>query len=271
MNIVEKDTHEARTLVIGNEGNKEDFSLKMIRHMKDPLFLPPAGPAAAAVCEGGAGFDISGLTTMNAALENRTLSAEEITAMIIRLGNAILILEAHLLGDENILLSPDRIYAKPGSLELLFCPALLSEGNFEERLRPFVREIFLHADTAEPHTLKLASELMKVSLLKHYRMHDLMKVLENGAPKENRTEEREEKEERYVFTESPTAKVSRPGRKKEEDLLLPWPEEEDPEITEYKKNGIFSKIKDLARTAVSWVRGDDEPEMTEELRFEDHT
>lgn len=180
MKILEKDTHEAKLLVIEDGEGTEDFTRKMIRRVKDPLFLPLAGPTAGTLCAEGFGYDISGFVPLSEALENRTLSASEITAVLIRIGNAILLLESHLLGDENLLLSPDRIYVRPDVMEPVFCPSLSAEESFEERLRPLVSELFLHADTEDPPTLKLASELLKISLRKHYRMHDLLEAVENG-------------------------------------------------------------------------------------------
>ena len=277
MNIVEKDTHEAKILVIENEESAEDFTRKMICHVKDPLFLPGAGPAAGTICQTGFGYDISRMQPLCEALKNRTLSAGDITAMLIRLGNAILVLEAHLLGDENLLLSPERIYVKPGSVDLSFCPAFPAEESFEERLRPLIQEIFLHADTRDPQTLALASELLKVALRKHYRMHDLMDVLQNGArPADGGNTE---KEEIKSIEETGTVPHLLPKRDHGE-AGAPLPSLYDPQFAEYpemekadkeEKGGLFGRIKAMASAVVSWVRGDDEIESTALVTFEDHT
>lgn len=282
MNIQETDTHEAKLLVIEKEGNTGDFDRKMIRHVKDPLFLVPAGPSAKALCEGGLAYDISGLETMEQSLQNRTLSAGDLQSALICLNNAILILEAHLLSDANLLLSPDRIYVRSGSAELIFCPAFASEERFEDRLRPFLKELFLHADTSDPHTLRLASELLKVSLRKYYRMHDLMAVLETG------TERKEQPAIKLLSAE-------RPGKTEYltsdtyggSDMFSAdtdggdWPGDEEEAggifgrkkngMVAGKENGIFGKMKAAASAAIAWVRGDDEITSGDMIVFEDHT
>ena len=277
MNIRETDTHEAKLLVIENEGDAGDFDRKMICHVKDPLFLPAAGPFAKALCEGGFAYDISGLETMEQALGNRVLSSGDILSVTISLNNAILVLEAHLLSDANLLLSPDRIYVRTGPAEPVFCPAFSSEESFEERLRPLIREIFLHADTSDPDTLRLASELLKVSLRKHYRMHDLMAVLENETGKKKTPlpgllipEHDPEKH----------ASLRGPACEKEKDVFPVWPEEEEETgglfsrkqgTDPRKENGVFGRLKSAASAALAWVRGDDEITSGDMIVFEDHT
>ena len=287
MKILEKDTHEAKLLVIGGEEDAEEFARKMICHVRDPLFLPPAGPSAKTLCEGGFGCDISGLVTLQSALMNRTLTAAEITAMIIRTANAILVLEAHLLGDENILLSPERIYVRPGSLEPVFCPAFSAEESFEQRFRPFMRELFLHADTGDPQTLRLASELLKVTLRKQYRMHDLLEMLEKGngrkvidgggtVPAQMTRTLQDKLSEESLSPAPESVPVFRPGHMQDDFPAAQtdrrefcgeeWPDEERP-----AGPGFFGRIKGLALSAAAWVMGDDEPPSSKTIRFEDHT
>lgn len=182
MRITEKNTHEAQYLIVEDDGPADDFEEKMLCHLSDPVLLKTAGPGAAVYTCGSdhcAGYDISGLVPMDRALENLSLRTEEMAALLIRLNNAILILEAHLLSDANLILSPDRVYVEPGTLDVAFCPACGREGSFEERVRPFIREIFLHADVNDPVSLRTASRLLKVSMEKQFRMHDLMKVIED--------------------------------------------------------------------------------------------
>lgn len=266
MNIQEIDTHEAKLLVIGNEEDADGFARKMIGCVRDPLFLPTAGPSAKAYSGDGFGYEISGLVPLPDALKNRALSLEEITAMVIRLGNAILVLEAHMLGDENLLLSPEHVYVRPGSADVTFCPAFSAQESFEERLRPLIREIFLHADAEEPRTLRLASELFKVSLRKHYRMHDLLEVLESGArPAEDGLPEPVLPEP--AAPQPAFLKPAAPPFAFEE-----WPDEaENASSGDEARGGLFGKMKEMAAAAVAWVRGDDQIESTSMIRFEDHT
>lgn len=282
MNIQETDTHEAKLLVIEKEGEAGDFDRKMIRHVKDPLFLAPAGPSAKALCEGGFAYDISGLETMEQSLQNRLLSSGDLQSALICLNNAILVLEAHLLSDANLLLSPDRIYVRSGPAEPVFCPAFASEESFEDRLRPLIRELFLHADTSDPHTLRLASELLKVSLRKHYRMHDLMAVLETGTERKEQPAIKLLSEERSGKTEylsgdtyggsdmfsAGTDGGDWPGDEEEAGGI--FGRKKNGTVTG-KENGIFGKMKAAASAAIAWVRGDDEITSGDMIVFEDHT
>ena len=229
MKIMRKNTHETDYLLVLGEAETDEFEEKMLLHLKDSLLLKRACGIPEEALEGedvqtAYGYDISGLKNMREALVNACLKASDLTAVLVRLNNVILTLEAHMLGDGNLLLSPDHIYMKPGVPEPLFCPVKTQEGSFEERIRPLIRELFLHADSRDTATLRMASELLRVSMGKQFRMHDLMAVIESGG-KDPRPEERP------VFLpageEDPERRLPGP----EEEYLLeeeePQPEEED--------------------------------------------
>lgn len=175
MKIYEKETHEAKLLVLEYETGLSELDEKLIDSIESRSLLKPHSRDPEGLVTR---YDISQYETLQEYLINRKLSRTEMIGFLAQLKSVIGVLEDHMLGDSNILLDPPHILIDSMNRKVRFVPARVQEGTFTQRIRPLVEAMFLHADISHPEALYFAAELMKVQLRGNVHLHDLMQLID---------------------------------------------------------------------------------------------
>ena len=185
MRIKVNDTHEARFLEVSGELMEPDrFEERMIASMVHQGIIRPLSESM--LSGNTRKYDITGLRTLSEAFAGRTLSAEDIAGLIIRIDTIMKDLRNHMLPDSCILLDPSYIYAEENG-NIRFIAVSGMEEGFQPNMRKLGDFIFLHADTKDERALGLSSALLRIMMQEGFRMHDLVSAAEKFRKKEPET------------------------------------------------------------------------------------
>jgi len=176
MKIYEKETHEARYMYIEYENGGSDLDEKLIDSLDSRSLLKPNSRDPEGFITR---FDISQYETLQQYLINRKLSRSEMVGLLAQLKSVISVLEDHMLSDGNILLDPPHILIDSMNRKVRFLPVRKQDGEFTNRIRPLIEEMFLHADISHADALCFAAEMMKTVLRGNVHLHDLMQLIEH--------------------------------------------------------------------------------------------
>ena len=218
------DSHNGRSLVIERTGAEDRFEERMILSLDHPSLLKPLPDRF--LCDGSFRYDISGMTSLRENCGKRSLSAPEITSLILRLDETVRYLEDHMLCDSNLLLEPEYIFLD--SERLYFIPAASGGESFSESIQELGKFVFLQSDTENEEAVRLSGGILRAILGGECRMHDLLRVCGKNRQKEEVTKAV------VIYPEGNT--VTGEYSREEETKKLPvFDQERNPEPKEPKK------------------------------------
>lgn len=125
-------------------------------------------------------YEITSRQPLSRLFEHKSMKLTEIQNLIFGIARTLDHMEAYLLGEEQILLKPEYIYADPESLTVMFCLVPGSRFDFMESLTELLRYLLGKVDHQDKEAVVAAYGLFQESQKENYSLEDLLNVLRSS-------------------------------------------------------------------------------------------
>lgn len=125
-------------------------------------------------------YEITSKQPLSRLLENRSITAKEIRALLFGIASMLERVELYLLREQGILLEPEYIYVEPAAFEVFFCLVPGRKGEFPQELQKLLYYLLKKADHQDKECVVLVYGLYQASQKENYGMEDLFHVLSAG-------------------------------------------------------------------------------------------
>ncbi len=122
-------------------------------------------------------YEITSKQPLSRLLGFKEIKKEELSKLIVGIGNALEHMEDHLLQESDLLLEPEHIYIEPESYQVWLCYVPGYHGDLPSAMGKLLQFLLKKADHKDDPTVMLAYRLYQESQKDHYGMSDLLKAV----------------------------------------------------------------------------------------------
>lgn len=163
-----------RYLVVHTDADMEDYELKMLCAVKAESLIRPIVNVhnSSRVLS----FDITGLISLEEAMNGSNQYKISIEEFMIQLNNAVKTLDGYLLSERNLLLDKGYIFVDKSDAKLRFCayPNAAEQSEHNKKLKELLKELMINADEEDAWSIRLCLRMLKAAAKKNCMLHDLM-------------------------------------------------------------------------------------------------
>lgn len=163
-----------RYLAVYTDADMEDYELKMLCAVKAESLIRPIVNVhnSSRVLS----FDITGLISLEEAMNGSDQYKISIEEFMIQLNNAVKTLDGYLLSERNLLLDKGYIFVDKSDAKLRFCayPNAAEQSEHNKKLKELLKELMINADEEDAWSIRLCLRMLKAAAKKNCMLHDLM-------------------------------------------------------------------------------------------------
>lgn len=126
-------------------------------------------------------YEITSKQPLSRLLEQRTITGDEIRALMLGISGLIDRLEEYLLQEDQIYLKPEYIYIEPDRFSVFFCMVPGYCGSFPKALTTLFEYLLSKVNHQDKNGVMLAYNLYHESLKENYGMQDLLGFLNENS------------------------------------------------------------------------------------------
>lgn len=185
--IVERRMKHSYLTIVDMEPEFTHYETKMLLRSQIPGVLP-----CQVMEEDGKiklQYEITRVQVLAAYLEHRCICAAEIEALLLGVDQLLEQMEAHLLSEQLLYLSPESVFINVEDGRFYFIAVPGYAGDFREALRGLLAYVLKKIDYADRDAVVLAYTLFQESSKEVYGMEELLRIVRQGRRQSRRREQ----------------------------------------------------------------------------------